>query len=535
MIKILRCLGVFVGVVLFVSFSAAQKIHLSFHQLTLREGLSDDTNAFIYNDSRGFVWISSVNGLNRFDGQTVKVYKADPGSAHSLLGNIITSSFFEEKNGDLWFTTYEGLHRYNRAHDHFDAFRLKDDSGKMITEDYYAFHLDNEKKLWVRTGVGSTGRLHWFDTKSQKDSIINPLDGQRCDVIPDASGKITGIISTLFFRKNGFEITWLYPEVEKETFGQTTSVHSTLSGKSRNAWVESDTLIWVVMENQLLAFNPLTKKSKAWSSFESVSAPSLTLADLWSLAPYGDRFLLVSSTSQGVFVFDRNSREFIQRLASGLPPPDHLPFSGVYDLYLDDQQNLWLSSWQRGIVYGNLKKAKFPILLPHNTSVFSIYETPDGNRWCGTSNGIYIYDKDRKLVHSPTSVNKNNQFENTLEFLFQGNSGKMWALARRNVLVWIPEKSVFQTQRSLSLRPQSVYQTQAGQTLIAASEGIFSVKENKETLEAIPFSILGDLQSHSFTRIFEDQKKCLFLAENRNNLIILEKKGDQYALRKRSQ
>ncbi|MCB0845733.1 MAG: response regulator, partial [Bacteroidetes bacterium] len=61
------------------------------------------------------------------------------------------------------------------------------------------------------------------------------------------------------------------------------------------------------------------------------------------------------------------------------------------------------------------------------------------------------------------------------------------------------------------------------------------VKENNETLEAIPFSILGDLQSHSFTRIFEDQKKCLFLAENRNNLIILEKKGDQYALRKRSQ
>jgi len=70
------------------------------------DGLSQGSNAFVYHDTKGFVWLSSLDGVNRFDGKTVKVYKPDVDNG--LRGNIITSNFFEDDATNLWFTTYEG-------------------------------------------------------------------------------------------------------------------------------------------------------------------------------------------------------------------------------------------------------------------------------------------------------------------------------------------------------------------------------------------------------------------------------------------
>jgi ligand-binding sensor domain-containing protein len=61
-----------------------------FHRLSPNEGLSQGTNAFVFQDSRGFVWLSSIDGLNRFDGKSVKTYKAD--GQNGLSGNIITGN-----------------------------------------------------------------------------------------------------------------------------------------------------------------------------------------------------------------------------------------------------------------------------------------------------------------------------------------------------------------------------------------------------------------------------------------------------------
>ncbi|MEL6943701.1 MAG: two-component regulator propeller domain-containing protein, partial [Bacteroidota bacterium] len=105
----------------------AQMQRLPIHHLTIDDGLSQSSNDFIYRDSFGFVWLSSLDGLNRFDGKTIKVYKSILGDSTSLLGNIITSNFFEDKNSNLWFTTYEGLHCYIRKEDHFLRFQLNNE------------------------------------------------------------------------------------------------------------------------------------------------------------------------------------------------------------------------------------------------------------------------------------------------------------------------------------------------------------------------------------------------------------------------
>ncbi len=187
------------GLVAGLSLVKAQHTDLAFQRLDRDKGLSQGTCPFVSRDSKGFVWIATVDGLNRFDGKNVKVYRPDPSTPHSLVGNILTSACFEDaQTGDLWFTTYNAVHRYVRDYDHFDTFQLKDSARKPLEEDYYAFHLDRQGRLWLRVGDGGNGFLHLFDTHTGRDSIVCPLGGYRSVVIPDKDGEAAQVLSSVF-------------------------------------------------------------------------------------------------------------------------------------------------------------------------------------------------------------------------------------------------------------------------------------------------------------------------------------------------
>jgi signal transduction histidine kinase/DNA-binding response OmpR family regulator len=508
-----------------VGITTGQTLQLSFHQLTTQNGLSEANNAFIYKDSRGFVWISSADGLNRFDGLTVKVYRPRPGDPYSLRGNIITSTFFEDIEGNLWFTTYNAIHKYDRKKDRFDRMALlKNDSGKAITEDYYAFHLDKKGQLWVRTGVAQAGTLHWFDIHTQKDSILGPLNGQRIAAIPNTSGN-PQTISTFIPLKDGFELTTFSPEFKQEIIKRPTPNDWDPTRQSKAVFPESDTLVWVVLGSELLAFNPTTLTHTSYASFKGQS-----LAKLSSIAAYGEDRLFIGSLTAGIFVFDKTQRRFIQNIIPGSNNPQSLPYLQVNDLYVDDHQNLWVSSWDRGIAYANLNKHKFPILLD-GASVSVIFEDENQLVWCGTSDGLFVYDQQRKLTrHLPFWETLYGQRNDTIiEFLFRADD-ELLAFSGPKLLAWDGQKGLFKQQTVFGLSPYEVYPLREGKILIAFGAGLFSLEKINNSYRVFPFKAIGEKQSHFFTQIFEDQSGRLFLAENRNRLLVLEKDGESYQM-----
>ncbi len=100
--------------------AAQSQFSYFFNRYDVTLGLVTDYNTFFLTDSRGFVWISSTNGLNRFDGQRVKIYKHIALDSTSLADNNIQSPLFEDKQGNIWFCTYEAIHRYIRSEDKFE-------------------------------------------------------------------------------------------------------------------------------------------------------------------------------------------------------------------------------------------------------------------------------------------------------------------------------------------------------------------------------------------------------------------------------
>src|SRR6201999_89858 len=96
---------------------------LYFEHLTVRDGLSQSTVMSILQDSRGYLWLATENGLNRYDGYSIRAYRPERGSAQGLASDYIWS-IAEDSRGDLWLATVGGgVARWDRRSDTFQQLR----------------------------------------------------------------------------------------------------------------------------------------------------------------------------------------------------------------------------------------------------------------------------------------------------------------------------------------------------------------------------------------------------------------------------
>ena len=139
------------------ALTAQQSIR--FKHLTSENGLSQNSVTCIFQDSRGFMWFGTQDGLNRFDGYNFKVFKNDPSDPKSLAGNFI-ASIHQEKSGNLFFETIEGIvQKYNPSSESFtvipgDSINLTALEGNSVLP----YIQDGRGIRWKVSGRGGKGR-----------------------------------------------------------------------------------------------------------------------------------------------------------------------------------------------------------------------------------------------------------------------------------------------------------------------------------------------------------------------------------------
>jgi ligand-binding sensor domain-containing protein len=127
---------------------------LRFAQLTGKDGLSSDKTTSVTQDSAGIIWVSTSNGLNRFDGFGFTRFFADPNDSSTILANEI-ESIQADRNNHLWVQTAGGVCRFNAITYLVDRF----DSGRSIppafrSYDNASFWLDDQGDVYVVSGDG---------------------------------------------------------------------------------------------------------------------------------------------------------------------------------------------------------------------------------------------------------------------------------------------------------------------------------------------------------------------------------------------
>ena len=93
--------------------------HYAFNHLNVDDGLSQSSVTCIFQDTKGFMWFGTQDGLNRYDGYKFKIFKNIPNDSTSLTDNFIFS-ILEDEFGALYIETQSGnIHKYNPISESF--------------------------------------------------------------------------------------------------------------------------------------------------------------------------------------------------------------------------------------------------------------------------------------------------------------------------------------------------------------------------------------------------------------------------------
>ena len=138
--------------------------YVKFDHLTTEHGLSNDSVWGMAQDSDGFMWFGTFDGLNRYDGSDIKVFRHDPDDPHSLSGDAIRGMHVDQTD-TLWIGTWgNGLNRFDRATERFIRYRHDPDDPRSLSHDAVrTVYEDRAGTLWV----GTMGGLNWIATVRQ--------------------------------------------------------------------------------------------------------------------------------------------------------------------------------------------------------------------------------------------------------------------------------------------------------------------------------------------------------------------------------
>ncbi len=261
-------------------FIFAQYIPHSFKHLTETENLSTNEYCYFISQSKnGFIWISSLDGLNRFDGLNVKIFKPNhlngTPSSERILSQII-----EDNNNNLWFSSELFLNQFDTKKDTFFIHRIRDKKGKEISKGYNPFYFEElHDRLWLKAG----NNIVCINTNypSEYDVLSDETNGNWHSVKTNETGEVTQIWSAPWHHQYGVELfkkrtnNW-----EKSIFiEELQSKNDTLPPTVLNTLVQNDTIVWLFTKTGLMKLDwrfPLQhkkfvpKKRKALELFNGI-------------------------------------------------------------------------------------------------------------------------------------------------------------------------------------------------------------------------------------------------------------------------
>jgi signal transduction histidine kinase/ligand-binding sensor domain-containing protein len=157
------------------------------HINTEHGGLSQNTVFAALQDRKGFLWIATGDGLNRYDGHSCKVFRHNPSDSTTISAHQVFS-ILEDSEGNIWCGTIRELNLYIPQTGTFERYYNQILGAKSPSQFALSMFEDIKKRLWVCTGAG----LFYLDKKtkdfipaSQLDSSGNVFDKQRCQRLPN--------------------------------------------------------------------------------------------------------------------------------------------------------------------------------------------------------------------------------------------------------------------------------------------------------------------------------------------------------------
>ena len=339
--------SLFTGIFLLVCLQTRAQQYF-FSGYSIEDGLSQSVVNCIFQDSRGYLWVGTQNGLNKFNGNNFEVFNYKPGDTTSIPNNWIYS-IAEDKEANLWIGTKGGLIRYDRKENQFKRVVYSTPYGTKIADCVYDVKYSAGGKILINTPPVLT--------------VCNPK-----------TGSFVHFISPLSF--DGSVKDHRIPVLE-----------------------DSQGYVWIASTRGLARFSPGTGTFRV---FNHIASDPSSLSDNNVTSLYEDQQGdLWIGTSGGLNLLKTGSNSFIHYFSS--QSDVSLSNNFIRSIVGDNSGNLWIATEGGGLnrVYrdknNSLVSERFTAEksgLNHNINL-SLTIDNTGNLWAGTLSGLNKTDLKR--------------------------------------------------------------------------------------------------------------------------------------------
>ena len=453
-----------------------------FKHYQVENGLSYSSVFNILQDSRGFMWFGTRDGLNRFDGYTFKVYRHIAGDATSL-GSDCINSLFEDDLKNIWVGTDLGLYIYHLETEQFTLFKNTED--KQV----YGVTKDSKNNLWMIVN----NELCRFDIKARTFHLYKNKDSSKPTAIcENNSGELWVSYNDGRLRRYRYK---------EDTFSSSYDLFSHSEGASSHfiqtiEKVKKDLLFIGTTNQGVKVFNCQSKTYKDVLTYNE-NRTTIYVRDF--LKNTDDEYWI--ATESGIYIYNVNTGIY-QHLKKQIDNPYSLSDNAVYDLFKDHEGSIWAGTYFGGVnyypkIFSNFKKY-FPDLSKNSlvgNAVREICKDKYNNLWIGTEDGgLNRYEiASGKFQHFlPTGQKGSISYTNIHGLLADGD--KLWVGTFEHGLdvMDIPTKKVIRHyaagNSSHDLKSNFIVtflKTRMGKIMIGTSNGLYEYNPGSDNFNPI--------------------------------------------------
>ena len=416
----------------------AQDNDIRFERISLEQGLSQSVVLCILQDSRGFMWFGTQDGLNRYDGYEFTVYKHDPENPNSLSDNFV-QAIYKDQSGALWIgTNGRGLDRFDRGTEQFTHYpNDPDDPHSLSNNDVQTIYEDQSGVLWIGTNGGGLNR---FDRETEQFVRYqnNPNDPHSLSnnsvlsIYKDREG-------VLWIGTYGGGLDRFDREAEQFIHYQNDpdDPHSLSDNTVCSIYQDREGVLWIgTQEGGLNRFDRDTEQFTHYQN-DPNDPHSLSNNDVHSIYQDREGVLWIGTVGGGLGRFDRDTEQFIH-YQTDPNDPYSLSDNTVYSIYQDQAGVLWIGTFGGGLNKFDRSTERFACYQPDpndphslsDSSVWSIYQDQEeeGVLWIGVDGGLNRFDRDTdQFTHyQNVPTDTHSLSDNTVYSIDQDREGVLW-------------------------------------------------------------------------------------------------------------
>ena len=358
-----------------INIYAFDKNNINFESITIDEGLSQSLAEYIYQDSFGYIWIGTNDGLNRYNGNDIKVYKNIRNNDNSISNDMI-SSLVEDFEQNLWIGTDGGVNKLNLVTGDITRYLVSDEDKAISNTVVDEVFIDSKGRLWVCTING----LNLYD--SENDKFVK--------------------VANEYLENKGLQ------DITEDHEGN----------------------IWVSTRDGLYKYNPDNKSVEEFLHNEN-NSNTISENNIFSVY-YSEKKLWIGTKTGGLNVMNLEDNS-IKVYTNNPNDPNSIPSNFIRDILIDRSGDMWLATDQ-GLALFDMEDEKFYTFKNDSgkysicdDNIINLYEDTLGVIWIGTFNGVskFLPNKDFK-VYRNNSSDSNSLSSSSVCGIYEDSEGMVW-------------------------------------------------------------------------------------------------------------